>query len=459
MSFNPNVRANRVTSQIVTSNFFQGTNADITNITCDTLTTDIIISGTAVFNGDVKINSTTQSTSPTTGALVVVGGVGIGKNLNVQQNLGVTGFVNVYNSTQTPFNGTTGALGVSGGATIAKNLYVGGTGYINGNLGVTGNANINGTINNAYLKFNNGIYSINNVNTVSTGSNNTIYGFNTFLNNSTGSNNTVIGNSALQQNTTGNNTAIGSLAGQSLQTGTNNVFVGDSTGAYSITGSYNVIVGSSAGTTGPIGTTGSVCIGASAGNSTTNNYNTFIGHQSGYTGTVSNYGGTGNICIGAFSRPQTILQSNTVVLGNVSTNAYTTFDLTQSGNSWSNPSDIRDKTDIEIIPFGIDLINKIQPSRFKWDNRSWYENGISDGSKKQENWTPGFLAQQLDEVQNSSDAEYLNLVVKNDPSKLRITTGNLIPVMVKSIQDLSNLNNELIARIDVLENKINSLNL
>ena len=36
-----------------------------------------------------------------------------------------------------------------------------------------------------------------------------------------------------------------------------------------------------------------------------------------------------------------------------------------------------------------------------------------------------------------SGSEYLNLVYDSDPDKLEATQGNLIPVLVKAIQELS----------------------
>ena len=59
----------------------------------------------------LKINDTQDSASKTTGALILTGGAGIGKNLNVGGDLGITGVINA----STPNSGT------SGGVRIAAN--------------------------------------------------------------------------------------------------------------------------------------------------------------------------------------------------------------------------------------------------------------------------------------------------------------------------------------------------
>jgi hypothetical protein len=65
------------------------------------------------FNSDVKVNSSTSSTSRTTGALQVVGGVGVQGNVNV-------------GSGTTSTSSTTGAATVNGGLGVSENLNVGG---------------------------------------------------------------------------------------------------------------------------------------------------------------------------------------------------------------------------------------------------------------------------------------------------------------------------------------------
>ena len=61
----------------------------------------------------------------------------------------------------------------------------------------------------------------------------------------------------------------------------------------------------------------------------------------------------------------------------------------------------------------------------------------------------GFIAQELQEAQ--SGAEYLDLVMDENPEKLEAKQGKLIPVLVKAIQELSAKNDALEARLAALE--------
>ena len=71
--------------------------------------TDTISAATIIQTGITSFSNTTNSTSPTTGALKIAGGVGIEKNLNIAANLQVTGLSTIV-----------------GVVTTSGDLYVGG---------------------------------------------------------------------------------------------------------------------------------------------------------------------------------------------------------------------------------------------------------------------------------------------------------------------------------------------
>jgi hypothetical protein len=100
----------------------------------DATDTSSVISGTAgnVAFGKGRFTDTTASTSSTTGAVTVAGGVGIAGQLNV------AGTTNKFTSTQASSSTTTGAVVVGGGMGVADDIYVGndivGAGYLTSKL-------------------------------------------------------------------------------------------------------------------------------------------------------------------------------------------------------------------------------------------------------------------------------------------------------------------------------------
>ena len=124
---------------------------NVNNASPTVLTGLLTVKQNALFNQQVLIdNAALQSTSTTTGGLVVKGGFGLGGNLNVG---GISKFggpvafaaaVNITDETES-ISTTTGALIVSGGLGIAKKMYVGGAVSLGGTLGVTGISNFYST--------------------------------------------------------------------------------------------------------------------------------------------------------------------------------------------------------------------------------------------------------------------------------------------------------------------------
>ena len=162
--------------------------------------------------------------------------------------------------------------------------------------------------------------------------------------------------------------------------------------------------------------------------------NTGVGAQAG--GTITT--GSNNTCLGNGANTSGLdgSASNEVVLGNSSVSV-----LRCQVNSISGLSDIRDKTDIVDLPIGLDFVNKLRPVKFKWAMR---EESVHNGTTR-----AGFIAQELSEIQKGN--EYINLTHETNPDRLEAQQGNLIPVLVQAIKDLSAKNDALEARIKTLE--------
>ena len=114
---------------------------NVNNASPTLLTGKLTVNQDALFKEKVLLDdSTLQAYSTSTGALVVAGGLGLGRDLYVGGNAFFDGPLKVTNATQS-VSDTTGALVVAGGAGIGKNLNIG------GNLRTTGTTTLNNTLN------------------------------------------------------------------------------------------------------------------------------------------------------------------------------------------------------------------------------------------------------------------------------------------------------------------------
>ena len=162
-----------------------------------------------------------------------------------------------------------------------------------------------------------------------------------------------------------------------------------------------------------------MCVGVRAlQNATTAEDNVAIGYQAGDATTT----GDNQIILGHSADASSATVDNEVTLGNSSIST-----LRCNQTSISSLSDARDKTDIIDIPVGLEFLNSLRPVKFKWQRR---EPDVNDGLVR-----AGFIAQELQEAQK--DSEFLDLVMDSNPDKLEAKQGNLIPVLVKAIQELS----------------------
>ncbi len=123
--------------------------------------TDTISAATIIQTGITSFSNTTNSTSPTTGALKIAGGVGIEKNLNIAANLQVTGvstFVGVVTTTNDLYVGgdlyvkddivydevNGRQINISGVGTFGS-IYIGGTEVISSSLALENVSSLDST--------------------------------------------------------------------------------------------------------------------------------------------------------------------------------------------------------------------------------------------------------------------------------------------------------------------------
>ena len=166
-------------------------------------------------------------------------------------------------------------------------------------------------------------------------------------------------------------------------------------------------------------------------NNTTGNYNSFFGRDAGF----SNTEGTNLTCVGYNAQASAVDATNEITLGdaNVTTLRCKTQTITAL-------SDRRDKTAIEPIPLGLDFIRDLKPSKWVWNCR--------DGSRIGDEDT-GFIAQDLDDSQKKFGYEIPGLVFKPNDDRWEASSGKLLPVAVKAIQELA-------ARVELLEAQIDA---
>tara|TARA_R100001126_G_scaffold33568_1_gene18875 strand:+ start:2227 stop:6753 length:4527 start_codon:yes stop_codon:yes gene_type:complete len=285
---------------------------------------------------------------------------------------------------------------------------------------------------------------------VTTGDDNTGLGFEAGQNISTGGENVAVGNYAFRDGTGSSNTVIGFRAGRLMAAGGSNVIIGSDAGYDADGGGNNAVyIGFSAGyrhdagnsvyigkEAGVLSTSSddSTLVGAEAGEAMTTGYtNTMLGDRAGklvttgYANTLLGYKAGDNLVDGAAN---IVLGSGDTSSSSVS-NECTIIASTIRANttSISSISDARDKSDIEDSPYGLDLVNKLKTRKWLWDSREGY---ILDGETR-----IGFVAQEIQDVITEEDNKILDLVYESNPDKLEVKQGQLIPVLLKAIQELS----------------------
>lgn len=228
-----------------------------------------------------------------------------------------------------------------------------------------------------------------------------------------GRDNVAIGYRACSENVGGfQNVAIGTLSLRSNVSNSFNTAVGYGSAEYTV-GANNVCVGVFAGSNCGFD---NVAIGNRALQYSYGSNNIGIGNTS--SGSTS---GNNNIVIGQGTPVFAITgaTSNHIVMGSsTATNAYIKV-------AWTVVSDARDKTNFAAIPHGLEFVKQLKPTayQFKVSRNSDTTNG---GVRY------GFKAQDIAAIEPEAV-----IVDTTNPEKLYYNESNLIPVLVKAIQELS----------------------
>lgn len=274
--------------------------------------------------------------------------------------------------------------------------------------------------------------------------------------------NIAIGKDALKVITTGNgNIVIGVEAGDELTTSASNTIIGNYAG--STVGNSNVLIGDMAEAGAASGCTKigyrvagggafQICIGPWANFGNNDDYVFCVA-----TSSTINYlcGNMDNTGVTGYLR----------VRGNVEPSTDDTYDLGSASYRWDDiyatndviiTSDERKKTAISDIGFGLDFIKSLRPIQFRWadwsheeevpDYEAFYEPGAEDPPPTKiinvehtyirQHF--GFSAQEVKAVLDAKEISTTDFApyVEAENGDLGLRRGELIPILVKAIQEL-----------------------
>jgi hypothetical protein len=94
---------------------------------------------------------------------------------------------------------------------------------------------------------------------------------------------------------------------------------------------------------------------------------------------------------------------------------------------------------------GLEFVRALRPVKFEWNQR----NAPDDGKRGTNE--AGFIAQELDQAVQQFNAKWLNLVNTDNPDRFEATPGRLLPILIKTAQELSERNQVLRSKIETLE--------
>jgi len=183
--------------------------------------------------------------------------------------------------------------------------------------------------------------------------------------------------------------------------------------------------------------------------------------------------GSYNVIIGDSARTSANDVENQVVIGYNSAGAggadgYLTFGydnnrtyLIMGNTNWSGTSDSRLKENIADHTLGLGFINALRPVTYNWKKKKDVPATLSDyyeeNSEKRVNNTDslrhGFIAQEVKAVMesNSLDSDSFNLWDTMADGTQALADGEILPILVKALQEADNKIDALTTRITALE--------
>ena len=348
-------------------------------------------------------------------------------------NSNTSGSSNIANGNSALLSNTIGSNNIANGMGALEKNISGNSNIANGTNVLVNNLTGSNNIANGYLA----LYS----NT--SGSGNIANGYTALYTNSTGNHNFASGEGALKQNNADYNIAIGKGSLYNNTSGFHNIAYGYDALNINTTGNSNIALGDRSLLMNQDGVY-NIAIGSQSLIQSTGNENIAIGVGAGSSYLPRLITGSNNIIIGTYAIGSSSSVSNEITLGNSSIST-----IRSATQVITSLSDRRDKTDIVTIAEGIDFIKQLKPVTFTWNTRDKAKVGIKSA---------GFIAQDLLALQKSSKiGANLDLVSENNPEKLEARYNNLLPVMVKAIQDQQNIIEDQKKRLDALEKLVNEL--
>ena len=283
-----------------------------------------------------------------------------------------------------------------------------------------------------------------------TGEGNVAIGYNAKRLHSSGDDAVVVGNHAAYNMTTGRTVVVGNEAFYTGTSTDDSVFIGNQAGYNVTTGYTNVIIGDRAGDTSLTTGYSNVIIGYKAGRSTNGFANTFVGSGSG-TSTTGAY----NTCIGNGANMANANNGGIAIGYAAAPGAAGTYATLAYGGSkswislgatgWSGSSDERLKENIRPSEAGLAFINDLKPVNFDWRKKKdidpELETHVEDLEERYERDNPigkiGFIAQDVKEALDNHPEVISHLWEEQEDGTQALTPNELIPVLVKAVQELS----------------------